>query len=410
MSECRAGEILGGIDDLASAVVSLPTVLALFAIFFSAMQGVLALESADPCRLSIRKMNILLALEVAEVFVSVATEVLSFVELREALSGRLQWLQWIAPCLLAAGMLETVVDIYFTLAVVTKSRVGWLPLSTTGSRNKTWEIVPFALTFSLSMSLVGWRLRWWWQGSCVSTEISELATSNEPALRKGVMGFAVGWAVGISALVFIIILLSDCSEDGANYIASLPYLWKPEKWIDEQHGDIKVWYRTASEKDSISQYIASAVLDGNVPLPETEAEVYVNLERQPLHCGNAIVGRDGELIYQEDPAASRLHKVIVLAEHVVVLPLLIVVVLIVSRLHNSLDKQTFKAIKGLTDAVVVIAFLEIAIGVKNVLWSVSGTLSKERAGPSDDSRLEQLQVISAEHTKRVLQLPQVEES
>lgn len=405
MSGCEGTE-LGGVDDLASAVVSLPTVLALFAVFFAAMQGVLALESADPCRLSSRKMNTLLILELAEVVVSLISEVMSFVELRSALANRFQTLHWIAPCLLAAGLLETLVDVYFTLAVVTKSRVGWLPLSATGSTNTKWEVVPFVLTFSLSMSLVGWRLRWWWKSICVSTAVSEIAVSNEPALRIGVMGFAVGWAVGISALVFVIIMLADCAEDGANYVGSIPYLWKPDKWIDEQHGDIKVWYRTADQGQSLEQYVASAVLDSSVPLPETENEVFVNLERQPLHCGNAIVGSDGKFIKEEDRGASRLHKVILLAEHVVVLPLLIVVVVIISRLHNSLDENTFEVLRQLTDAVIIIAFLEIAIGVKTVLWSFSGVAQKERAVPSNDHRIEQLQALAEKHAKGVLKASQ----
>lgn len=389
MSACPAGSTpLGGIDDLASAVVTVPTVLALFAVFLSAMQGMLALESADPCRISVRKMNILLSLELAELLVSVASEVLSFVELRSALQERLQWLHWVAPCLLAAGLLETFVDLYYTLAVVTKSRVSWLPFSASGSSNKTWEVVPFSLTLSLSLILVGWRLRWWWNSCSIADSIQ--VTLEEPSLRRGVMGFAVGWAVGISSLVFLVMILTDCAEDGPNYIASLPFLWKPDSWIEGQHGDIKVWYREAKGEEVVQEYVATAVLDGHVPLPETENDVLFNLERQPLHCGNAIMGTDRDMINKEDRAASRLHKVILLAEHLVVLPLLIVVVTVVSRLHGTFDVKTFKAVRQLTDAVIVIAFLEVAIGVKNVLWSVSGAMVKERAIPSDSARLTQL--------------------
>lgn len=396
----QVGDPLGGFADVASSVVSLPTVLAAFAVFLSAMQGVLALESADPCRLSMRKMNMLLVLELAEVAVSVVSEVLSFVELRAALMGNLQWLHWVAPCLLAAGMIETAVDVYFTLAVVTKSRVGWMPFSASGSSNKAWEVVPFLLTFSLSVSLVGWRLRWWWKGEIVPDDLGLAIAAAEPAFKEGVMGFAVGWTVGVSGLVFIIILLSDCAEDGANYIASVPFLWKPDSWLERQHGDIKIWYRNSKGDDTLQQYVASAVLDGSIEIPETENDVFLNLERQPLHCGNAIVGKDKELIYEEDRGASRLHKIILIAEHLVVLPLLFVVVILVVRLHDTLDDATFNVLKQLADGVIIISFLEIAIGIKNVLWSISGVSKAEQTTPPDDAGLDQLKGFYTQHLKR----------
>lgn len=396
----NVGNQVGGFADvLTSSVVSLPTVLAAFAVFLAAMQGVLALESADPCRLSTRKMNILLVLELAEVAISVASEVLSFVELRAALTGNLQYLHWVAPCLLAAGMIETAVDVYFTLAVLTKSRVGWMPFSNSGSSNKAWEVLPFLLTFSLSASLVGWRLRWWWTGDIICDEIG-MAAAAEPTLKEGVMGFAVGWTVGISGLVLIIIMLSDCSEDGANYIASMPFLWKPDAWLERQHGDLKIWYRDSKGDDTLQQYVASAVLDGSIEIPETENDVFLNLERQPLHCGNAIVGKDRELIYEEDRGASRLHKIILIAEHLVVLPLLFVVVIMVARLHSTLDEVTFNAVKQLADGVIIISFLEIAIGIKNVLWSISGVSKDEQPPSPDDARLDQLKGFYVQHLKR----------
>lgn len=392
-------QTLGGFDDVASSVVSLPTVLAAFAIFLSAMQGVLALESADPCRLSIRKMNILLVLELAEIVTSITSEALSFVEIRAALRTSLQWLDWVAPCLLAAGMIETAVDVYFTMAVVTKSRVGWMPFSASGSSSKTWEVLPFGLTFSLSISLVGWRLRWWWQGDEASRDVGFTAVIEETALTKGVMGFAVGWTLGISGLVLIIILFSDCAEDGPKYLASVPYLWSPDRWLGDQHGDMKVWYRQADGEDIMQQYVAAAVLDGSIEVPETEDQMIRNLECQPLHCGNAIVGRDREHIEDEDRRASKLHKTILIAEHLVVLPLLFVMVVVVVRLHETMSRDTFEAIKQLVDGVIIISFLEIAIGIKNVLWSIRGVSKKERAFRSSDGRLQQLKALCTDHLK-----------
>lgn len=391
-AEC-IGEPLGGIDSLATAVVSLPTALALAAVFLAAMQGVLTLESADPCRLSQRKMNMLLFFEIAEIMVSLTSEALSFVELRASLRQRLTNLHWIAPCLLATGIIETLVNTYFTFAVITKSRVGWMPFSSSGSSNEWWEVVPFGVTASLSCALVGWRLRWWWTGVGVAEAEAQAAIENEPALQTSVMGFAVGWAVGISSLVLIIIFLTDCAEDGAKYVASLPYLWKPEDWLEGQESDIRVWYRTVEVEQGLQQYVAAAVLDGGLALPKDEQDVVQNLERYPLHCGNAIVGTDRDHVNDEDPASSRLHKVILVAEHLVIFPLLVVVAVLLSRLHDSLDCETFDVMRQLADAVIIIAFLEIAIGVKNVLWSISGTSRKERAVASGEERLQELHVF-----------------
>lgn len=388
------GDLLGGIDSLASALISLPTALALFVIFLATIQGVLTMESADPCRLSSRKMNILLGFELAEVLVSVTSELLSFVELRSSFQSRLRHLHWVAPCLLAAGLMETVVDVYFTLAVVTKSRVGWLPFSASESSNHWWELFPFSLTAALSCVLVGWRLRWWWGGISVSKDTAAEAVSNEITLQNGILGFAVGWSVGIGVLVFIIMMFSDCAEDSAHYIMSLPYLWKPDTWLDHQESDLKVWYRSVEYEKGIQQFVATAVLDATLDAPETVDDVIDNLERQPLHCGNAIVGTDRDLVYEEDRGTSRLHKIILLAEHVVALPLLVVVVVAISRLHGTLDCETFNVIRQLADNVIVIAFLEIAIGIKKVLWSISGTARSERGTSSDVERLKELQRFS----------------
>ncbi|CDF32214.1 unnamed protein product [Chondrus crispus] len=309
----------------------------------------------------------------------------------------LQWLQWVAPCLLAAGMLETLVDVYFTFAMITTSRVGWMPFSATGDSKKAWEVFPFMLTCSLSASLIGWRLRWWWTGNTVASEMAIKSVSDEMALSKGVMGFAVGWTVAVSGLALIIIMLSDCAEDGANYIASVPYLWKPDAWLNDQHGDIKIWYRNTKGEGSLQQYAATAALDGTVPIPETETDVWLQLEKKPLHCGNAIVGKDQERLNQERRSTSGLHMIILIAEHLVVLPLLFVVVFAVGRLHDTLDCSNFTALKQLADGVIIISFLEVAIGIKNILWSTRGVAKGERAKPSSDERLRELRVFYAKH-------------
>lgn len=397
------GQPLGGINDFASAVNAIPTLFSFFAILFAIMQGVLALESADPCRISIRKMNILLSIEFLELAVLLVSEILSFNELRKAINNsELQRLNWIPPCLLAAGLLESFVDLYFTLAIITKSRVRWIPISSIGSNGSRWEIFPFLITTTLSIILVGWRLRWWWTGDSVSEDQALMTIENEITLSTGVMGFAVGWAVGISALVFIIIALSDLAEEGPSYISGFRYLWKPDRWIDDQRGDIKVWYRRMYDDAIVQEYIAASVLNADLELADSKARVFQNLERYPLHVGNTIVGRDQQYIDEEEKGAGRLHILLLVAEHLIVLPLLIVLVVLVARVNDGLDQKTFEVLRQFTDSVIVIAFLEIAIGVKNLIWSTSGTLQKERVPFSDSDRLARLHLFAEEsnHSRR----------
>ena len=392
--ECQP---LGGVGEFASSAVSVQAFLAFLAVFLAAIQGVVALESVDPCRLSRRKMNILLFVEFCEVVASIASEVLSFVELRSALQERLKWLYWVPPCLLAAGILETVIDLYFTLAVISKSRITWIPFSAIGSSTSSWEIGPFLLTTILSVVLVGWRLRWWWHGCSVDQSLAMEAASKETSLKLGVMGYAVGWAVGVTALVLIVLILTDFAEDGVHYIAGLRYLWRPDEWLPEQHADVKVWYRDVQKDTVMQEYVATATLDASVETANSIEDVETLLQQKPLHCGNAIVGQDAEKCSAEDPAPSRLHKIILLAEHIVALPLLVVVVVIVSRLHTQLDEETFSALQQLADSVIILAFLEVAIGVKNVLWSVSGTASSERIQACGPARIQELTVFSKEY-------------
>lgn len=220
---------------------------------------------------------------------------------------------------------------------------------------------------------------------------------NETTLQPGVIGFAAGWTVGVTGLVLIIIILTDCSEDGANYIASIPFFWRPDRWIDEQHVFTRVWYRETEENHHlVHEYVSSAILDANVEIAETDQEVHKLLERKPLHCGNAIVGHDKAVTDKEDRSAARLHNVMLLSEHAVVLPLLIIVVVIVARLHERLNEPTFNAIRQLADSAIILAFLELAIGIKNVAWSISGTPEEERAKTSDSSRLDTLRLLGSQ--------------
>ncbi|PXF39953.1 hypothetical protein BWQ96_10337 [Gracilariopsis chorda] len=398
MTSIEEGQPLGGVNDALSSLQSFPTIIAALAVVLAALQAVLCMESVDPCRLSRRKMNILLGLELVETAILVASELLSFLELRSSLVQAFPSLYFVAPCLLAAGILQLLAEVYFTMAVVTKSRISWIPVSAMGSTSAFWEIIPFSVTLLLSFTVIGWRFRWWLRGNAVSESVALDAVQSDPALKAGVMGFAVGWTVSVSALLFITLLLTDCADDGPSYVAGLRYLWRPDQWLDEQHDGTKLWYRRFESNDqAVQEYIASAVLDSNVLLPRGLGEIQAHLERTPLHVGNAIVGNDRKYCKEEDRKAHRLQRVVMLAEHVVVLPLLIVLIVIIARNHDNLDKLHFDAIRQLADATVILAFVEVAIGLKNLIWGISGTGKKEFSSVSDDERLQSLNVISYDY-------------
>ncbi|CAN8075507.1 unnamed protein product [Agarophyton chilense] len=396
MVKLQTGDPLGGFAEAVAELDSIPTLLAVVAILLASLQGVLCLESVDSCRLSRRKLNILLSFEVVETIVLFLSELLSFLELRTAFRDAFPDLHFVAPCLFAAGVLQIFSDIYFTLAVVTKSRISWIPVACMGSNHAVFEVVPLSISIILSVTLLGWRFRWWLRANAVSEEAALSAIQAESSLGHGVIAFAAGWTVAISALLIVIMVLSDCGEEGPSYFAGLRYLWRPEMWLDDQHVGSKVWYRRFESTDkALDEYMASALLDEDVPLPNIPRQVRTLLERAPLHIGNAIVGTDKQFCVQEDRIASRLQKLVLIAEHLVVLPLLVVIVVIVARNHDNLDQVHYVAIAKLAEGAIVLAFVEFAIGIKNLLWGVSGTVKGERANVSGAERVSSIRHLRA---------------
>ncbi|KAI0563485.1 hypothetical protein FGB62_39g11 [Gracilaria domingensis] len=174
------------------------------------------------------------------------------------------------------------------------------------------------------------------------------------------MAFAAGWTVANSGMLVVIMLLSDCGEDGPSYFAGLRYLWRPEQWIDEQHIGTKVWYRRYENSDrALDEYIASALLDSTLPVPNDPRQLHTLLERAPLHVGNAIVGTDKDFCKEEDKIASRLQKVVFIAEHLVVLPLLFVIVVIIARNYDNLDQVHYEALTPLAEGAIILAFVVV---------------------------------------------------
>ncbi|PXF49133.1 hypothetical protein BWQ96_01082 [Gracilariopsis chorda] len=212
---------LTALQDLASNSSSAPleqpglswqTILSFSAILFAGMQGTLTMESADPCRMSFVKVGILLFLELLEVIVILTAEITTFLQLQASFRTRLQWLNWLPACLLAYGILELLIDVFFLLRQAYLSRVYWLPFSSI--HGKPFSLSSYAVLFyvcfttAISLVLVGWRQRWWWRSQLVPTTIAINAAREEMSLRVGVMVFCMVWALlliagtAISLLVF----------------------------------------------------------------------------------------------------------------------------------------------------------------------------------------------------------------
>ena len=198
---------VGGND----SALSWNSVLAVGAVMLAAMQGTLVMESADPCRISYKKWKLLLLLEALEVGVVVASEVVSFVELRGALRARLQWLYWIPPCLLTMGLLELLIDVWWTIKLGAWSRINWTPFSAVGWHEKgkrkgvksVLEVVLLLVTAALSLVLIGWRQRWWLMHVAVDAVTAERGAKQSGALSLGALGFSAMWGLlAFSAGVF----------------------------------------------------------------------------------------------------------------------------------------------------------------------------------------------------------------
>ena len=207
--------IVGGND----SALSWNALLAFGAVMIAAMQGTLVMESADPCRISYKKWKMLMALEALEVIIVVASEVVSFVELRSSLDVRLEWLQWVPPSILTVGLLELLLDIWFTLRMAVQSRLNWTPFSGVcwhkkGERagvRSLFEVVPLLVTAVLSVVLIGWRQRWWWAAVAVGETIARKAASESGGLSNGAFGFCIGWGLLLSVASFSCVVALEVS-------------------------------------------------------------------------------------------------------------------------------------------------------------------------------------------------------
>ena len=99
-----------------------------------------------------------------------------------------------------------------------------------------------------------------------------------------------------------------------------------------------------------------------------------SVKTSPLSIGNAIVGDDRSAIYRGTRFRSD-HLIYLFAEHFTILPLQLCIAIGLVQVHTKLDAATFAAMKEVVDAVVVVAFVEIAVGLKSFLWG-AGAVGK----------------------------------
>lgn len=89
----------------------------------------------------------------------------------------------------------------------------------------------------------------------------------------------------------------------------------------------------------------------------------------PTCIGNVIVGQGQEfLIKRRFDSASYNSTFVLVVEHLTILQLQTCIVFALVQIHNKLDRDTLIAFKELVNAVLVVALIELAIGLESWLW------------------------------------------
>lgn len=365
--------MLGGNE----AALELNTIFAFAAILFASMQGVLCMESADPCRISYKKLQFLLGLEVLEVIVVVTSEALSFVDFRGALVHRLTWLRWVPTCLFILGLMELLLDLFFTLQCATLSRLYWRPFSSVGHiidkkrfrASILLELLPLLLTASNSLVLVGWRQKWWMKAKAVSTKVAMAAAKKAAVLTMGAMVFCFCWGFILTGGLLVYFSYGFFQN---KWHEQWVFMLKPHKYW-ERYPDRKFHHNTKTDETREENFknlyrvqFGASALQNVTQYRKTRC-----LETAPLSAGNAVVGREQAEVFH---AHSRFfHMLCLFSEHFTILPLQICVVIGLVQLYAKLDEETYAALKELVDAVIVVAMVEIAVGLKSLLWGCGGS-------------------------------------
>ncbi len=161
------------------------------------------------------------------------------------------------------------------------------------------------------------------------------------------------------------------SDDPISLFRTLRHIFRPNGWLeaDESRAVMKR-RRDKVDKESFKilwrfRHVAE---EGELTDPNDET-IELNLKQAPLHVGNAIVGVDQErLRYGNMLHVSRIHTTLLVLKNLIILPLQLCVVTAVAHLSGKFDAETFRALKEVVHVVIVLALVEIAVGLKNILW------------------------------------------
>lgn len=360
-------------------------------ITFAGMQGFLVMESADPCRMSFRKLRCLLVLALLQTCVLVTAAVLSFLDLRLALSLRLQWLNWSSPCLLALGTLAIALDMYFTAEMAYISRVFWTPFSSMGWRAKSkymklklfFEVLPLTLIMSITLLLIGWRQSWWLSATTVVPAQSIAAAKNELFFSTWMMGSSVGWGLFSTATLSVLLLLINCQ--GPSGFSFYKHMLYPTSFLEGCSTAIVIDRESTCETRRVYNLLR-LLMRNHTQVQVDDNDAKKHLCRAPLHVGNAIVGPDQNAMYEGDNKDTNFtHTLFSFVENFAILPVLMCSAIGLIRMFKILDDETLAAMRSFVDSIIVLGLVGTSIGVKMLIWSLGRpvTIHPADIGPDD---------------------------
>lgn len=335
--------------------ISLPIALALAIVLVAITQGILLLESAENCRISIRKLRILGGLEVLEILLLGLAGVETFLALQSTLKTQMQWLHFVPWCALVVGFFELLADLVNTVQVASGSWRGFRPVAVFVGKIdlEFWSLVPNTVA---SLALVGWRQLWWWDSDLsvltdAAANAEAVAAAEGTLLSTTAVGLCMVWALFWSFYSVSITILADWK------LSDL----KPADWLEDRQVD----------EDIEAQYEWTAKLQATSPMAGDALKQL--LQAEPVRIGNVVVGDDRYMCSDSDSHLLKNNFLRLLSHgriHLAAAPLLILVLAAVIRLRNKIDVTTLNGLRQLVDVALVISFFEVAVGIKRAIWSV----------------------------------------
>lgn len=366
-------------------VMSTPAILGVMAVLVSAMQGTLVLESSAPCRISLQKLRVLLSLELVEVFIFIASETISFYQLRAALTPALSWLHWVPPCVLAIGLLMLVLDVWFTVWAASRSRIFWIPFSASSNADDrdSWvaETVALACNTGFSVYLIGWRQLWWMTAPFVSHEQAQRAFEGEGALGTAALGFSIGWALLVTLHRFVLAATFGGKMQGESVFEMARHMFRPNGFFKKPRNPV---ITEEESKEAIRCFrLTYDLRHGAGSSMHLKNETIVGvLHRAPLNVRNAIVGPHAKQIYEtEHGKMGFVSSLLSLCEHITIQPLQICIFVALTQLYKRLDAVTLEVLKELVDVVIIVSLVDIALALKRILWGQRGAIHDEDIVP-----------------------------